>query len=123
MLARIYGGFILSALICASASAASFEELRKRAELVQREYDLPLAEALMGELQFFVKENSGGEPHLTLAHVALLVAELRRMDYETTNIEPREKRLLGRRVNMRFDSTLYHRFAEPYEWGKTDRRV
>ena len=99
MLARICGGFILSALICASASAASFEELRKRAELVQREYDLPLAEALMGELQFFVKENPGGEPHLTLAHVALLVAELRRMDYETTNIEPREKRLLGRTID------------------------
>jgi tetratricopeptide (TPR) repeat protein len=85
--------------MCVSASAASFEELRKRAELVQREYDLPLAEALMGELQLFVKENPGDEPRMTLARVALLVAELRRMEYETTDIDPREKRLLGRTID------------------------
>lgn len=99
MLARICGGFVLSALVCASASAASLEGLRERAALVQREYDLPSAETLMGELQLHVKEDSGAEPLMTLARVALLVAELRRMDYETTDVGPREKRLLGRTID------------------------
>ena len=97
--ARIFGGFVLGALVCVSASAVSFEELQKRAEQVQREYDLPLAEALMGELQFFVKENPGDESRMALARVALLVAELRRIDYETTDVDPREKRLLGRTID------------------------
>lgn len=97
--ARIFGGFVLGALVCVSASAVSFEELHKRAEQVQREYDLPLAEALMGELQFFVKENPGDESRMALARVALLVAELRRIDYETTDVDPREKRLLGRTID------------------------
>ncbi len=99
MLARIYGGFVLSVLMCASVSAASLEELRERTALVQREYDLPLAETLMGELQLYVKEDPGAESLITLARVALLVAELRRMDYETTDVGPREKRLLGRTID------------------------
>ncbi len=99
MFGRIYGGILLGALVCATAFADSFDELRSRAERVQREYDLPAAEALMTDLQVFVTESPTDECWTTLASVALLVAELRRMDYETTDVDPREKRLLGRTID------------------------
>ena len=97
--ARICGGFLLCAFICAVAAADAFDELQARAERVQREYDLAAGEALLADLQTFVTESSSDDSWMTLARVALFVAELRRMDYETTDIDPREKRLLGRTID------------------------
>ena len=99
MFVRICGSFLLGALICAVATADAFDELRARAERFQREYDLPAGKALMADLQTFVTENPSDDSWMTLARVALFVAELRRMDYETTDIDPREKRLLGRTID------------------------
>ncbi len=99
MFRRIYGGILLGALLCATASADSYDELRSRAERVQREYDLPAAEALMADLKAFAIESPSDDAWMTLARVTLLVAELRRMEYETTEVDPREKRLLGRTID------------------------
>jgi len=52
----------------------------------------------MVELQSCVIENPSDESFMTLARVALLV-ELRRMEYETTDADPRNKRLLGRTID------------------------
>ncbi len=99
MFARICGGFLLGAFLCSVATADAVDELRARAERVQREYDLPAGEALMADLQSFLTESPSDDSWMTLAQVALFVAELRRMDYETTDIDPREKRLLGRTID------------------------
>lgn len=99
MFPRVLGGVILGLLIYAPAYADALADFQARAEQVEREYDLLAAEALMIELQPYVLESPAEDTHLMLARVALLVAELRRMDYETTDVDPREKRLLGRTID------------------------
>lgn len=97
--ATIAGGVVLGLLVYAPAFADASADFQSRAEQVEREYDLHAAEALMAELQSFGHESPSGDSLMTLARVALLVAELRRMDYETTDVFPREKRLLGRTID------------------------
>lgn len=86
-------------LSCATLFADSHDEYLEEVERVHLEYDLEGAETLMAALQPYVTENPNETSRMMLARVALLVAELRRMDYETTDAEARDKRLLGRTID------------------------
>jgi len=96
---RTIWGFVLLLTVCTPIFAGTVDDYQTRAQRVEREYDLPAAVALMVELQSCVIENPSDESFMTLARVALLVAELRRMEYETTDADPRNKRLLGRTID------------------------
>lgn len=99
MFARILGGVVLGLIVCVPAFSDASADLEARAAKVEREYDLSAAEALLTEIQPLVLESPSEDSVMILARVALLVAELRRMDYETTEVDPREKRLLGRTID------------------------
>lgn len=99
MFLRTLGGLLASVLLSIPSFAASFDELMAEAGRVTHEYDLAAGAELIDQMKPIVDEDSSDEQKLTLASVALMVAELRRMEYETTDAEPREKRLLGRTID------------------------
>ena len=85
--------------VALGATTPTFEELTVEAEEAQLQYDLQKAESLMDELRAYVSQHPNVESRMALARAALLVAELRRMEYETTDLAPRPKRLLGRTID------------------------
>ena len=95
--AKLWRMVVPCVLACSTLFAESHEEFRQETERVHREYDRDGATVLMKALRRSVKENPSDESRMMLAGVSLLVAELRRMDYETT--ESRVKRLLGRTID------------------------
>jgi tetratricopeptide (TPR) repeat protein len=80
-----------------SACAAPNADLATRVTQVDRDGDLDGALALIQELQEAVAKDPSPETYLLLGRACLTVAELRRYAYEkATDMDPRDRRLLGR---------------------------
>ena len=90
---------VLAGALLGSDQSANNEALVANVEKAERNYDLPLAESLMEDLHAYTRGRTEEQALWALARVSLVVAELRRMDYETGEEGPREKRILGRTID------------------------
>lgn len=90
---------VLAIGVCGVVWGEDLESLRPQVEKAIHEYHQEMGAALLNELQVTVTANPSDEGHLLVARLALSVSELRRMDYETTTLGPRDKRLFGRTID------------------------
>jgi tetratricopeptide (TPR) repeat protein len=91
---------ILLLLICVLAVAmAKSNELDNQIAKAKFEFDRERAEALLPELEDALTADAPEEAVLRYADAALLVAELRRGDYEKGELEKKERRELGKDID------------------------
>jgi tetratricopeptide (TPR) repeat protein len=95
--AAVIGAMTLSGI----AGAVPFEVLQQRLIEAEHRYDMDGALQLVEDLQAFIAEQPSVDANIALARAALLVAELRRFDYEQAEgkMDPRDRRLLGRTID------------------------
>lgn len=89
---------ILTALWCGTGFAVP-KDLLDAYETAKREYNLEAAEQLVPQFQEAAAAENTDEARLALAKATLLVAELRRLDYENAPMRGRDRRKLGRDID------------------------
>jgi len=84
-----------------STAAGSLEprDITNHVLEAERAYDIDKAKELLGYLDALVHEHSQEEARFGLARAALLVAELIRLDYEKSDLPPKDLRLMGREID------------------------
>jgi tetratricopeptide (TPR) repeat protein len=92
-------GAFAAAALCAIPAAAVPDELIAAYEQARKDYDLAAAENLVPQFQEAAAAEGTEEARLDLARAALLVAELRRLDYENAPMRGRDRRILGRAID------------------------
>lgn len=90
-------GFL--AVLTGGAGAVDLESIAAEVAAAQRSYNVENAKQLLDELSDAVSDSSSEEAKFGLAHAALLVAELIRLDYEQNDLPPKELRLMGREID------------------------
>lgn len=89
----------LLALAASWAGTDSIDQLEAESRLAQRHYDLAAAETLLPRYQAFLEQSPSDQARFGLARLALIIAQLKRTDYEMQGRIARDNRMLGREID------------------------